>query len=114
MSIKTEQNHAAEFLVSEGPGQISREAVTVSAGTALSAGQLLGIVTATGEYAPYNNSATNGTEIAVGILYAPLPASASPRAGVAVVRIAEVSAARLSGLDTAGTADLKARNIIVR
>ena len=114
MTIKHEANHTAEFLISEGSGQISREAITVSAGDELPAGQVLGIETATGEYAPYSNAATDGTEVAVGVLYAPLPASANARAGVAVVRLAEVSAARLTGLDTAGAADLKARNIIVR
>lgn len=114
MTIKKESNHAAEFLLSEGDGQISREAVTVPAGAALSAGQVLGIVTATGEYAAYSNAATNGTEIAVGILYAPLPASEAIRSGVAIVRLAEISAARLTGLDSAGIADLKTRNIIVR
>ena len=114
MTIKNETNHAAEFLVSEGDGQISREAITVSAGDALRAGQVLGLNTATSEYAPYSNAAGDGTEVAIGVLYAPLPASASARNGVAVVRLAEVSAARLTGLDTAGVADLKARNIIVR
>lgn len=114
MTIKHEANHTAEFLISEGNGQISRAAITVSAGDALPAGQVLGIETATGKYAAYSNAANDGTEVAVGVLYAPLPASADDRAGVAIVRLAEVSAARLTGLDTAGTADLKARNIIVR
>lgn len=114
MTIKTEANHAGEFLVSEGNGQISREAITVAAGDMLPAGQVLGIKTATSEYTAYSNAANDGTEVAVGVLYAPLPASANARAGVAVVRLAEVSAARLTGLDSAATADLKARNIIVR
>ena len=68
MTIKHEANHTAEFLISEGSGQISREAITVSAGDALPAGQVLGIETATGEYAPYSNAATDGTEVAVGVL----------------------------------------------
>lgn len=114
MTIKTEANHTAEFLISEGNGQISREAITVKAGDALPSGQVLGIETATSQYAPYSNAANDGTEVAVGVLYASLPASANARAGVAVVRLAEVSAARLTGIDSAGTADLKARNIIVR
>lgn len=114
MTIKHEANHAAEFLISEGSGRISREAITVIAGDALPSGQVLGIETATGKYAAYSNAANDGTEVAVGVLYAPLAASADERSGVAIVRLAEVSAARLAGLDTAGSADLKARNIIVR
>ncbi|MCW5319635.1 head decoration protein [Verminephrobacter aporrectodeae subsp. tuberculatae] len=114
MTIKHESRHTAEFLLTEGNGQISREAITLSAGDALPSGQVLGIKTDTGEYAPYSNAATDGTEVAVGVLYAPLPANTSARAGVAIVRLAEVSTARLTGIDAAGTADLKVRHIIVR
>lgn len=114
MTIKTEKNYAAEFLLSEGNGQISRESITVAAGDALPAGQVLGIITATGKYTDYDNTATDGSEVAAGILYAPLAASASDRNGVAIVRLAEVIEARLTGLDDAGRADLKTRNIIVR
>lgn len=114
MPIKTESNHTAEFLLSEGSGQISREAITVAAGAFLPSGQVLGVVTATGEYAAYSNAASNGTEVAASVLYAPLPESTNPRAGVGIVRLAEVSSARMTGLDASGAADLKARNIIVR
>ena len=56
----------------------------------------------------------DGTEVAVGILHAALPASADVRNGVAFVRLAEVAAARLTGLDAAAIADLKTRHLIVR
>ena len=46
---------------------------------ALPAGQVLGIVTASGQYAPYDDAATDGTEVAVAILYASKPASPDPR-----------------------------------
>ncbi|PJI50797.1 MAG: head decoration protein [Pseudomonas sp.] len=112
---KTEGFHAGEFLLSEGAGAISREQVTLAATTVnLPAGQLLGIVTASGEYAPYDNAATNGTEIVAGILYAPKPISTEPQAATIVARLAEVVDVALSGLDAAARADLKARNIIVR
>lgn len=114
MTILTEKNHAAEFLHSEGEGHISREAVIVGAGAALDAGQVLGIVTATGKYAPYNNAASDGTEVAAGILYSGLPASAGDRKAVAIVRLAEVLEARLIGLDANGKADLKTHFVIVR
>lgn len=114
MNIQTEAVHTAEFLLSEGNREISREAVTVAAGDALPAGQVLGIQTTSGHYAAYSASATDGTEVAVGILHAALPASSDPRNGVAFVRLAEVSAARLTGLDAAAIADLKTRHVIVR
>lgn len=112
---KTEGIHAGEFLLSEGVGSISREQVTLAAtAVALPAGQLLGIVTASGEYAPYSNAATDGTEVVAAILYAPKPASAEPQAATVVARLAEVVDVALTGLDSAARADLKARNIIVR
>jgi hypothetical protein len=118
MTIKTEGIHTAEFLLSEGNGSISREAVTFVAGAVLPPGQVLGVVTASGKYAPYNpddtgDSAT-GTAVAVGVLYAGLDESASDRTGVAIVRLAEVAAARLTGLTLAAIVDLKTRNILVR
>lgn len=110
----TETTHAGEFLLSEGNGAISRETVTVAASAALPAGQVLGVVTATGEYAAYNNAATDGTETAVAVLYAPLADTAADRAAVVIARLAEVAEARLTGLDAAAKADLAARNIFVR
>ena len=52
MTIKKEPMHAGEFLLSEGAGNISREAINVAAGPALYPGQVLGLVTASGEFAP--------------------------------------------------------------
>lgn len=112
---KTEGFHAGEFLLSEGAGAISREQVTLAAtDVALPAGQILGIVTASGQYAPYDNAATDGSEVAVALLYAPKPASTEPQAATVVARLAEVVDVALTGLDAAARADLKARNIIVR
>lgn len=113
MNIKTEAQHAAAFLLSEGNGQISREAITVAAGAALPSGQVLGI-DANGKYVAYDDAAVDTSNIAAGILYAPLAASAEDRFAVGIVRLAEVAAAGLTGLDVAGAADLKSRNIIAR
>lgn len=45
MSVLTEGRHAGEFLVSEGAGWRSREAITINAGESLEAGQVLGKIT---------------------------------------------------------------------
>lgn len=45
MSILTESSHAGEFIISEGPGWISREAATINAGESLVAGAVLGKIT---------------------------------------------------------------------
>jgi len=114
MTIKHEQRHAGEFLLSEGSGNISREAINVAAGAALETGQILGLTTATGEFAPYQPTAEDGTENAVAILYGPLGESDVVRRGRAVVRLAEISEFHLTGLDPAAEKALAAHFLIVR
>jgi hypothetical protein len=112
--MKIESMHAGEFLLSEGPGTISREAINVAAGPALEPGQILGLVTATGEFAPYKPTAEDGSENAIAILYGPLGASDVVRRGRAIVRQAEVSEVHLTGLDPAAEKALAAHFLIVR
>ena len=114
MNIQREPMHAGEFLLSEGAGTISREAISVAAGPALEPGQILGLVTSTGEFAPYNPTAEDGSENAQAILFGPLSTSDIVRRGRAVVRLAEVSEAHLTGLDLAAEKALAAHNVIVR
>ncbi len=112
--MKTESMHAGEFLLSEGAGNISREAINVAAGAALEPGQILGLVTLTSEFAPYQPTAEDGTENAIAILYGPLGESDVPRRGRAIVRLAEVSEAHLTGLDPAAEKALATHFVIVR
>lgn len=112
--MKTESMHAGEFLLSEGAGNISREAINVAAGAALEPGQILGLVTLTSEFAPYQPTAEDGTENAIAILYGPLGESDVPRRGRAIVRLAEVSEAHLTGLDAAAEKALASHFVIVR
>jgi len=114
MTIKLEPMHAGEFLLSEAPGTISREAINVAAGPALWPGQVLGLITTSGEFAPYDPLAEDGTENAVAILYGPLGESDVVRRGRAVVRLAEVSEAHLTGLDLAAEKSLANHFLIVR
>jgi hypothetical protein len=86
----------------------------VAAGAALEPGQILGLVTLTSEFAPYKPTAEDGTENAVSILYGPLGESDVPRRGRAIVRLAEVSEAHLTGLDPAAEKALATRFVIVR
>ena len=114
MIIKKEPIHAGEFLLSEGAGNISRESINVAAGHALDPGQILGLVTATGEFAPYTPTAEDGSETAVAILFGPLGESDVVRRGRAVVRLAEISEAHLTGLDLDAEKALAAHFLIVR
>lgn len=115
MTTFIEARRAGEFLISEANGSISREAITVAAAAAaLAAGTVLGKLTASGKYVAYSNAASDGSEVAAGILYAPLADSASDQAAVLIARHAEVDSALLVGLDAPARVDLAALQIIVR
>lgn len=66
-----ETQYTAEFLVSEAPGTLSRDSVTVTvaASTTLRAGHVLAKLSGTGKYVEYDNAGTDGSQIAAGILY---------------------------------------------
>lgn len=110
----SESFHTGEYLLDEGCGSISREAIVLAAGPALPAGQVLGKLTASGKYAAYSNAAGDGTNVAVGILYAPAPLRTGDMDAVAHVRLCEVQGALLTGLDAPGTADLLTTFVVVR
>lgn len=121
MATYTEPARPLEFLISEGNGQISRDEVTVASGAgALKAGRVMGIVTSGGKYKAYDNGASDGTEVAAGVLAYDVDATSGDQAAVVIARLAEVKAAGLgwgandsTGI-TAGTADLKAKLIFTR
>lgn len=111
-----EGKHTGEFLLSEGNGSISREKIVIrSEAGALVPGTVLGKVTATGEYGPYDNAdSPAGVGVAAGILYAAAPDSASDQKAVMIARHAEVIEAELTGIDANGKADLLALGIVCR
>lgn len=124
MSSLLEGSHPGEFLFSEAPGTLSRDnvVVTVPAATTYPAGLVLGKIDATGKYVAYNNGASDGSEVAAGVLYAELKGGAAPAdlKGVIVNLNAEVRLAALNwngqaqpAID-AGVADLLAKGIKCR
>jgi hypothetical protein len=124
MSVKTEGKHAGEFLVSEAPGTQSRDKVTVTvpANTTLEPGYVLGQLSATGKYVPYDNSATDGSEDAAAISYdelindtgAPVDVDATVINANAEVRKADLVWLDEANDETAGLADLRALGIKAR
>ncbi len=112
MTVVTEAIHTGEYLLSQGPGTISHDKITVAAGNALPAGQLL-TKAAGGKYSPFV-AANAATAPADAVLYAALPASAADQPATATVRLAEVAQALLTGFDATAVAGLAAHNIIVR
>ena len=68
MTILAEGARVGEFIIMELPEKYSRETVNVDAtGGALESGQVLGFVTDT--YVPYDEAASDGSEVVSGILY---------------------------------------------
>lgn len=71
----------------------------------LPAGTVLGIVTATGRFSPYNNGASNGTEVARGVLRKRVHTGGGPvLANMVVAGI--IRNTKLSGMDSAAITDL--------
>lgn len=125
MTALTEGPHAGEFIVSEatvGATGVARgrTAGTLAAGENLTAGTVLGIVTSSGEYAAYDNVATDGTEAAAGILFAGVDATGGALPCVVLDADCEVNGAeinwngQLQAAIDAGIADLAALGIRVR
>lgn len=125
MSTKTEGQHTGEFLVSESPGKISRDEVTVTVpgATTLQPGHVLARLSATGKYVEYDDLGSDGSETAYGVLYGELANSGSEAdfTGVVINFGAEVRKADLqwkSGVNDASKlaayVDLAARGVKVR
>lgn len=127
MDPLTEGQHTGEFILSESPGTISRDQVTVTVptGRTLAAGHVLARLSATGKYVPYDNAGSDGSESARGILYSELDnsegLSGTDMAGVVINFGAEVRKADLqweSGLvdadKTAAYSDLAVYGVKAR
>lgn len=95
MSVLTETPRPGEFIISEANGSLSRETVVIASGQNLSACAVLGKVTASGKYKELNPAASDGTQIAAGVLVAAANATAGDIAAAAVVRLAEVNKERM-------------------
>jgi hypothetical protein len=123
----TERQNTGEFILSESPGKISRDNVTVTvpAATRLEPGHVVAQLSATGKYVEYDNAGTDGSEEAAGVLYGELDNTAGVAPadfdGVIVNWGAEVKKADLkwksglvSGDKTAAYADLAGRGVKAR
>jgi len=116
-----EPARTGEFLLSEAEGTRSRERVTVAQGHTLQPGTVLGVIAATGEYAPFDPTATDGTETAAGVLYDAVDSTGGIVTAVALVRDAEIKDANLiwpTGITdaqkAAAAASLRGAGLILR
>jgi hypothetical protein len=115
MPVLTEGKHNLEFVIYEEEADYSREVVTIAAAApAMVPGTLVGKITASGKYTVYNDAATDGTQVAAGIVAYAVPDLAADRKAVIISRLAVVRTTDLTGADANGLADLKAIGIIAR
>ncbi len=121
-NVLTEGRRTGEYIVSEANGHRSREQVTVASGAGdLEPGTVLGQITASKKFVPYDPAAVDGSETAAAILYAGVDATDADARAVTTARDSEVNGHCLvwaDGVDAAGEAagitDLAAAGIIVR
>jgi hypothetical protein len=122
MTTYTEGYRASEIILSEAPGTLSRETVAIASGAGvITAGLVLGKVTASGKYAPYDDDNDDGTQTAVCIALESVDATSAEKTCAALFRLAEFKADILqwastndAGDKTAGLDDLAAKYLIGR
>jgi len=110
----TEGKRTGEFLLSD-EGSLSRGKGVVAAGHDLAAGTIMGQVATSGEYVPYLDTATDGSEVAAAILYAPIDTTGGVALpAVLIERLAEFDRNWVVGLDAAAEIDLHSNHLIAR
>lgn len=123
MATLTEGRVTAAYILSEASGLRSRDNAKIASGAGkVEPGTILGKVTASGKFVPHAPAASNGSEVAVAILYAAVDATAADAACVVSARDCEVKKDELiyaAATDTqpekdAVHASLAANGIIVR
>lgn len=115
MPVKTEPNSLGDGIKWEESNSYSREKVTILSGENLALLEVVGQVTASGKYAALDQDASDGTEVAAGIMVAPVDASLADTLGVIINDLALVAMENLvwpadidAGEKTVAIAELEA------
>ncbi len=95
------------------PPRLEGGTIVAAAGN-LAAGTVLGRITASGKYTAYNNGATNGSEVAVGILRTHVDASGAADKLAEIIFAGVLKNDQLTGLDANAISDLGGRQDTVR
>lgn len=122
MPVLSEPLNLGDLLKYEAPNLYSRDRVTVASGQNLPLGAVVGIVTATGKVTRIDPSATDGTQVAAGVLLQACDATLADRDdGLIVARHAIVAdhalawpAAITNAEKLSAVAQLKALGVLVR
>ncbi|PLT16029.1 head decoration protein [Ralstonia mannitolilytica] len=122
MSVLAEPLNLGDLLKFEAPNLYSRDRVTVAAGQNLPLGAVIGIVTATGKVTRIDPPATDGTQVAAGVLLQACDATLADRDdGLIIARHAIVADHALvwpeaitNAEKLTAVAQLKALGVLVR
>ena len=90
MSVLFESRYVGDILHWEEQKFFSREEIALPEGTSIKIGTILGRITKTGLYAPYDPKASNGTEIAKAISISKVDYSNTDSIAIAIARHAIV------------------------
>lgn len=125
-TVFNEGRHPAEFIMSEAPGSLSRDVITIRSGAGIiAAGTVLGRVTASGLYIPSPATVvvgSEGAEVADAINLYEVDATSQNVKVTAIVRNAEINGNNivyhpsrdLAAEQLAARVDLAASDVIVR
>lgn len=118
MPVKIESATLGDGIKWEEDNHYSRKKVTILSGSVVSCLEVMGQVTASGKYVPLDPAASDGREVAAGIMVAAVDASGGDTAGVIIERHAMMATANLvwpdgidAGQKTAAIADLEALGV---
>jgi len=121
MTVLTEGNYAGAHIVSEAERERSRDTGLIAQGADLSPGTILGMIESSGKYAMLDPSASDGSEVAVAVLFAGVKASAADAMGVVHVRSCQINSGEITWPDgitvaqiATATTQLKDAGIILR
>lgn len=120
MPSTAQPTNMADILLTEVCAGWTKDTVTVAASQTLAMGQVVGQVSASGQFVPLAPTATDGSQIAAGVMLDAIAPVASTQKGTIIARGAVVDASRLlwpSGITaaqkTTALAQLKALGIVL-
>lgn len=100
------------FLLSEAPGKLSRDVVTIASGSGkLDAGTVIGVVTATSKHTVSPNTGADGSQIGSAVLAEPVDATSTDVQALAITDLAEVKSSMLILHSTVNDATKRAAKI---
>lgn len=121
MTVLKDSPGAGHFILSEANGYRSRQRIVVGLSQTLLAGQVLGKVTASGDYVKLAPLATDGSQTAAGIAFDDYVTTTEKVDGVSFERDGEVTLAKLvwpagatDNQKAAAVAQLAAKGVLAR